>query len=103
MAILSLTLMFDNPPASFNLNKCPSTRIAVFLFPPVIVTGLLTAIPRIISWFSFVYFLTVGFPMSEFCERVTASSTAILSPEYVYLGVSPLGGCYGSFSYFSFI
>lgn len=49
MAILSLTLMFDNPPASFNLNKCPSIRMAVFLFPPVIVTGLLTAIPRIIS------------------------------------------------------
>jgi len=49
MAILSLTLMFDNPSVSFNLNKCPSTRMAVFLFPPVIVTGLLTAIPRIIS------------------------------------------------------
>ncbi len=90
-AILSLTLMFDNPDASFNLNRCPSTRTAVFLLPPVIVTGSLTATPKMISVFSSVYFLTVDFPISEFSDNVTTSSVTILSPLYVYQGVSPVG------------
>ena len=37
------------------------------------------------------YFLTVGFPISEFADNVTASSTLILFPEYSYPGVSPVG------------
>ena len=39
--------MFDNPEANFNLNKGPNINIAVFL-PPVMGTGLLTALPEII-------------------------------------------------------
>ena len=64
-AILLLTAMFEIPEANFNLNKCPNTRIAVFLFPPVMVTGSLTAIPKIISPSEPVNFLTVGFVVSE--------------------------------------
>lgn len=81
-AILSLTLMFDNPLANFNLNKWPNTKIAVFLFPPVIVIGSLTAMPNMISPSAAVYFLTVGFPISELSDNVTVSSTLILSPAY---------------------
>ena len=81
-AILLLTAMFDIPLANFNLNKCPNTRIAVFLFPPVIVTGSLTAMPKMISPSAPANFLTVGFPMSELADKVTASSTFILVPAY---------------------
>ena len=90
-AILSLTAMFDKPLANFNLNKCPNTNIAVFLLPPVIVIGSLTAMPKMISPSSAVYFLTVGFPISELADNVTASSTLILFPAYSYPGVSPVG------------
>ena len=38
-----------------------------------------------------VYFLTVGFPISELSDKVTASSTLTLSPAYSYPGVSPVG------------
>ena len=56
--------------------------MAVFLFPPVMVTGSLTAIPNMISPSAAVYFLTVGFPISELADNVTASSTLILAPAY---------------------
>ena len=38
-----------------------------------------------------VYFLTVGFPISELADNVTTSSTLILLPAYSYPGVSPVG------------
>ena len=81
-AILLLTAMFEIPLANFNLNKWPNTRIAVFLLPPVMVTGSLTAIPKMISPSEPVNFLTVGCPISELADRVTASSTFILVPAY---------------------
>ena len=43
------------------------------------------------SFSSSVYFLTVGFPISEFFDKVTTSSTLILVPEYSYPCVSPVG------------
>ena len=38
-----------------------------------------------------VFFLTVGLPISEFSDNVTALSTVTFSPEYSYPGVSPVG------------
>ena len=81
---MTLTAILVNPEASFNLNMT-NTNIAVFLRPPVIVTGSLTAIPKMISSPSSVNFLTVGLPISEFSDNVTAPSTLILSPAYSHI------------------